>query len=169
MCNMARSKCATKVAFLAKTSSQLSQLQALIRFWRCNVVTFNQTRLHRSTSPLMWTVEAKIFSQGSSMKRKHDPNDNTYQFNQEKKTLKTSRLFETFQPSGYYNKSRGALRIKDESLTSFFAEFVCAAKTPLHFFVLTKLNEQEARIDSKFKVMPDSFIRMIACLLIHHR
>ena len=100
------------------------------------------------------------------MKRKQDIETNGEQIDKPKKSLKWNQTNVTLS---YYNKNRGTLRIHDNCLKCFFAEFANAAKTPLHFYVVRKSMEELQTMESKFKVISDSFIRMVACFLIRHR
>ena len=103
------------------------------------------------------------------MKRKHEIGGNGEHIQKLRKTLLSSSLQQTVVTLSHHNKSRGILRIQDNALKCFFAEFVTVAKTPLHFYVVTKPTEKQTTIQSKFKVIPDSFIRMVACILVHCR
>ena len=107
------------------------------------------------------------------MKRKQDIEGNGDSVEKHsKKQQKKSKLSDvhlSLSTSSYYNKNRGTLRIKDNSLKCFFAEFVSVAKTPLHFYVVKKSIEQTKTVESKFKIISHSFVRMIACFLIRHR
>ena len=106
----------------------------------------------------------------NEMKRKDAFHQDSQRSEKETKFVKLSRELEIDHVCLFYhNKSRGILRIKDNSLKHFFTEFVSVAKTPLHFYVLSKLEEKERTMNSKFKVIPESFIRMVACCLIRHR
>ena len=103
------------------------------------------------------------------MKRKCLSDEDEQQCETKKTFLKPLSSFPQRDNFSYQNKNRGTLRIADSCLKAFFAEFAIVAKTPMHFYVVTKSKDDDTAIQSKFKLIPDSFIRMVACFLIHHR